>query len=80
MKDIELIKTFIKSYITQKDFKYKINDIKKSLKTSINVNITKIREDFYDDIKVLYIYFGGMRKKCLIFVIKDDKIEHVKYV
>ena len=75
MKDNELIKSIVKSFIIENNFKFKIADIRKLLKESINVKINKIKEERHDKIRVLYIYFGTKRKKCLTFIINCDQIK-----
>jgi len=75
MKDNELITIIVKSFIAENNFKFKPIDIKNLLKDAIDVKINKVKVEFYDSVKVLYVYFGTKNKKCLTFSIHNKQIK-----
>jgi len=75
MRDGELISAIVKSFIIQNNFKFKISDVRTLLKDSIDVKISKVKDEHYDSVRVLYIYFGSKIKKCLTFTIIDTQIK-----
>lgn len=74
MKDNELIKTIVKTFIIENKFKFKVADIRSLLKDAIDVKINKVKEEHYDNVRILYIYFGTKKKRCLTFTINDENI------
>lgn len=58
MKDNELIKAAVENFIIQKNYKFKPSDIRKLLKDSVDIKINKIKEEKFNSVKILYIYFG----------------------